>query len=95
MAGSYSALQKCLSLLEQDEEYRTTRTGEPQLRKRGLYPTLGGRDIGSEVRTMMNVLAYADGQHDLIALAERIGVYAGDLLRIIKALELAGLIDKQ
>ncbi len=95
LAGSYAALQKCLSLLEHNEKYRTTCMGEPQLGKRGLYPTLGGRDIGSEVRTMMNVLAYADGQHDLIALAERIGVYAGDLLPIIKALEQAGLIEKQ
>src|SRR6267154_984859 len=40
LAGAFGALQRCISLIEANGTYRTTCLGEPQLGRRGLYPTL-------------------------------------------------------
>ena len=93
LAGGFGALQRCISLLEANATYRTTCLGEPQLGKRGLYPTLSTHDSSLEVRTMMNILAYADGEQDLISLAERIGVPAEVCLPIIERLVMEQLLE--
>ena len=86
LAGAFEALQKCLMLLEANHTYRATNPCEPQLGKRALYPTLSARMSASGVQTMMNILAYADGQHDLIDLANRIGVSFEACIPIIDTL---------
>ncbi|MGA8270732.1 MAG: DUF4910 domain-containing protein [Candidatus Sulfotelmatobacter sp.] len=86
LAGAFAALQRCLSLIEANATYRTTCLGEPQLGRRGLYPTLSQLGSGLEVKTMMNILAYADGERDLISLADRIGVPAETCIPIIERL---------
>jgi aminopeptidase-like protein len=48
---------------------------EPQLGKRGLYPTLGaGRDAAARVEALMWLLNLSDGNNDLLAIADRSGV---------------------
>jgi aminopeptidase-like protein len=44
---------------------------------------------------MMNVIAYADGDNDLIALAEKIGACATDLIPIVEKLLAAELLEKK
>jgi hypothetical protein len=41
---------------------------------------------GRSVQTTKNILAYADGTHDLIALAEKIGASALECLLLIQTL---------
>jgi aminopeptidase-like protein len=94
LAGALGALQRCISLIEANYVYRTTCLGEPQLSSRGLYPTLSQPGSGLEVRTMMNILAYADGQRDLVSLAERIGVAAETCLPIIARLVNERLLER-
>jgi aminopeptidase-like protein len=94
LAGAFGALQRCISLIEANATYRTTCLCEPQLGRRGLYPTLSQRGSGLELKTMMNILAYADGQQDLICLAERIGVPAETCLPIIERLLREGLLER-
>jgi aminopeptidase-like protein len=94
LAGAFGAIQKCISLIEANATYRTTCVGEPQLGRRGLYPTLSQRGSGLAVQTMMNILTYADGERDLISLAERIGVPAETCIPIIERLLREGLIEK-
>ncbi len=86
LAGAFGALQRCLTLIEANATYRATCLGEPQLGKRGLYPTLSQLGSGLDVRTMMDVLAYADGEHDLISIADRIDVPAETCIPIIERL---------
>ncbi len=62
LSGAFGALQKCLTLLEANKTYRATCLCEPQLGRRGLYATLSQRGSGVDARTMMNILAYADGE---------------------------------
>jgi len=48
--------------------------GEPQLGKRGLYPTISQKGAHNSIRARMNFLAYADGKNTLFQIAEHIGV---------------------
>jgi aminopeptidase-like protein len=94
LAGGFGALQRCISLIEANGTYRATCLGEPQLGRRGLYPTLSRRGSGLQVQTMMNILAYADGQRDLVSLAEQIGVPAETCMRIVAKLLKEGLLER-
>jgi aminopeptidase-like protein len=94
LAGGFGALQRCISLIEANATYRSTCLGEPQLGKRGLYPTLSKRGSALEVQTMMNLLAYADGERDLISLADRIGVPAETCIPIIDRLLEQELLER-
>ena len=67
---------------------------EPNLGERGLYPTLSTKDTARQVRSMMNVLAFADGAHDLLAVAEMLEVPVWDLAPIAATLEQHGLLRR-
>jgi aminopeptidase-like protein len=73
--------------------YRATVPCEPQLGRRGLYPTLSTRESHAQVRNMMNLLAYADGAHDLSSIVETIGVPAGELTAIAMTLQANDLLE--
>jgi aminopeptidase-like protein len=95
LAGAYEAYLQCLTILENDTRYRVTVHCEPQLGPRGLYPTLS--TVGStagRVEDMMNVITYCDGDHDLVALAERAGLSALDVVEILQPLLNQGLIER-
>ena len=68
---------------------------EPQLGKRGLYPTLGTRDSGPQVRRMMNLLAYADGSRTLLEIADLIGEPVWELRPVCERLVSHGLLAVQ
>jgi aminopeptidase-like protein len=93
LAGGYSAIRRCLEVIEANEIWRTTTLCDPQLGRRGLYPTLSTRDSSLQVRTLLNILSYADGTRDLIALAEHIGedaMVCDGLLRRLESERLVG-----
>jgi aminopeptidase-like protein len=92
LEGAFHAYTKTISLIEKNRTYRTVMPCEPQLGKRGLYPTLSTRGAGYSVRSMTNVLAYADGIRDLVDLAETIGITADEAIEISEKLVAAGLI---
>jgi aminopeptidase-like protein len=92
LQGGFDVVKETLVLLEANYTYRTAVLGEPQLGKRGLYPTLSTRDTKQQVAAMMDLIAYADGSQDLIAIAEKIGVYAGDLVSIADRLSAEGVL---
>ncbi|NLA91182.1 MAG: DUF4910 domain-containing protein [Synergistaceae bacterium] len=93
LQGSFEIYCKCLDLLEGNRVYRTTFPCEPQLGKRGLYPTLSQKGSSDEARIYMNLLAYADGENDLIDIAERIGVPAEELVPIAEKFLSHGLLE--
>ncbi|TSC68617.1 MAG: hypothetical protein G01um101466_378 [Parcubacteria group bacterium Gr01-1014_66] len=95
LQGSYDILRECLEVLEGNHIYRATSLGEPQLGRRGMYPTLGTKSgIDREVQTLRNFLAYADGKNDLLDIAEIIHVPAKDLLPVAEKLRLAELVER-
>ncbi len=92
LAGSFSALRDCLDLLERNRVYRTTCLGEPQLGKYGLYPSVGTRDSHQQVSDMINTLAYADGNIDVITLSGITRIPINRLYSVIEKLVKAGLL---
>ena len=70
--------------------------GEPQLGKRGLYPTLGSqRNVRQQIEATMWLLNLADGKHSLVDMAERSGLSIFTLQEIGKRLAEAGLIESR
>jgi aminopeptidase-like protein len=94
LGGGFEALRKAVMAVEANASFRATTPCEPNLGKRGLYPTLSTKDTARQVRSMMNVLAYADGAHDLLAVAEMLEVPVWDLAPIAAALEQHGLLER-
>jgi len=73
LAGGFEAARLTLLTLEQDFLPRATCLGEPQLGKRGLYPTLSTADSARSVHDLMEILTWADGEHSLLDIAECCG----------------------
>lgn len=92
LAATFEILKDCLAIIEANRTYKATNLCEPQLGKRGLYPTLSTKTSGEVVRTMMNFLAYADGTADLVTIAETINSYALNCAAIASVLFAHGLI---
>lgn len=90
--GGYNVVQKTLECIEKNRVLKTLLPCEPQLGKRGLYPTLSRKSSGSNVRDMMNFLAYADGSMSVLQIANLIGVPFWHLNQIATKLEEAKVV---
>jgi aminopeptidase-like protein len=90
--GAYEALRLCLECLEQNHIYHTTSIGEPQLGKRNLYPTLSRKKTYPQARMLVDILAYSDGNHDVIDIANMLGKPAWELHETFDTLLSNGLL---
>jgi aminopeptidase-like protein len=91
LQGGFDILKDCITLLEANKNFRTVQPGEPQLGRHNLYPT----PLEKGVRRVLaaDVLAYCDGNHDLIDLCSRTALPWNDVLTLIQEFEAAGLIE--
>jgi aminopeptidase-like protein len=94
LEGSFRVLQRVIKVIEENYYYRAVFPCEPQLGKRGMYPTLSKKGSADEHRLLMDVLAYADGEMDLIDLANCLGEDVTALLPVIKKLRKAELLNR-
>lgn len=92
LGASYEAYRRVLECLEANDTLESTTLGEPQLGRRGLYPTTSTKGSGLRVRNMMNLLAYSDGEHDLLRVAEIVGVPLWELLDTVETLKGYGVL---
>jgi aminopeptidase-like protein len=72
LEGGYNAVLKALEAIEINCQPIVTVTGEPQLGRRGLYPTLSTTDRPTNVKMMMDLISYSDGSMDLLEIAAKI-----------------------
>lgn len=86
-------LKKSIECLEFDEVLRSVVHCEPQLGRRGLYPTISTKNSGSQVRDMMNFLTYCDGELSNLEIAEKIGVFLLDIKDTIGKLKSEGVLE--
>lgn len=93
LQGSYDVLVKVIDTLENNYYYKMLCKGEPQLGKRGLYPTISKKGQYDMLRALMDFIAYADGRNDLIKISEIINQPTSILLPIIKQLNDNNLIQ--
>jgi aminopeptidase-like protein len=95
LAESYLAVLEILDVLEHDGCYENLSPyGEPQLGKRGIYPTTGGRPATEAVMAMLWVLAYSDGSTSLLDIASVASTAFPSLRRAAGTLEAAGLLAR-
>lgn len=93
LQGAFDVMQQVLITLEYNKYYRTNCLCEPQLGKRGLYPTVSRKGIYDEVKKLTNLIAYADGKNDLIDISNKIGVPVCELTENLEKLLANGLLD--
>jgi aminopeptidase-like protein len=70
LLGGFSALRCALEVLERNCYPRATVLGEPQLGRRGLYPSLSTKGGAERVKLIMDLLTWSDGKHSLLEIAE-------------------------
>lgn len=89
--GAFEVYQKCILALENNYYYEVACLCEPQLGKRGLYPTISQKGSYDEVSAMMACIAYADGTNDLIDISNIIKTPVDVLIPIAQKMVKANL----
>ena len=83
-----------LDVLENDAAYLNLNPKtEPQLGKRGLYPSVGAQGVGPELMARLWVLNLSDGRHGLLDIAERSGLPFAAIKEAAQVLLDGGLLD--
>jgi len=93
LQGTYDVYQAIIELIEINDYYQINCLCEPQLGKRGLYPDLSTKKSSETVRDISSFIAYADGNHDLIDISQRIKTPVDRLYNIVNNLLAAKLLD--
>jgi aminopeptidase-like protein len=94
LQGAYDVMSKCVQVLENNHRYRVKCLCEPQLGRHGIMPTTSRKEGHDQGRTLLNMIAYSDGEHDLVSVADRIGCSAYDLIEGAQRLLKAGLVRR-
>jgi aminopeptidase-like protein len=97
LADTLNLAMDVVQLLETNLTYRNLYPkGEPQLGKRGLYRSIGGRaDTETRELAMLWVLNLSDGQHSLLDIAERSGLKYEVVQRAAMDLQQHHLLSRQ
>jgi aminopeptidase-like protein len=86
LEGGYNALKRAIEAIELNYYPRVEVLGEPQLGRRGLYPTLSTKTSGLEARVMMDLITWSDGTKSLLDIAELCDVPIWELYPIVDKL---------
>lgn len=90
LGESFERYLDVLDVLERNRSFRNlSPKGEPQLGKRGLYRAVGGSFTEGLLLWVLNL---SDGEHDLLAIAERSGLTFAEVADAADALVEAGLL---
>lgn len=82
LQGAYEVMVKVINALENNYHYQMLCKCEPQLGKRGLYPTISKKGSNYSVRTMQHLIAYADGRNDLIGISNILNTSVEELISL-------------
>jgi len=96
LEGGYNSIKAAIEIIENNAYPKVNVYCEPQLGKRGLYPTLSTKSSGAEVRLMMNLITWSDGTRSLLEIADLCEVPVWDLYPIVNKLvehQLLSLLD--
>ena len=94
--GAYKVLIQCIEIIECNKTYNATFLCEPQMGRRNLRSTLGGGNtIPINVALMSNILAYADGNHDTVDMADKFKVSVSEILKNVNILVKKGLLNEK
>lgn len=95
LSGGFEVLRKAIEIIEFNPHPLFTVLGEPQLGRRGLYPSLSSKNSSNSVKIQMDLLAYSDGEKSLLEIADLISRPAWEVAKAYKTLEIEGLLKNQ
>lgn len=92
LEGAFSVICSIVDACEIGLYPKVQVLGEPQLGKRGLYPTVSRKGFYSDTRNRMDLIAYSDGDHSMFEIAIKLGVDLGSLVQEARLLKNVGLL---
>ena len=90
--GSFLVVEKCIQILEKDCYPKVKVLCEPQLGKRGLYPTLSAKNNYTKTNLIMDFLTWADGEKSLLEISNNLKIPMWETIKIAKKLKEVDLI---
>ena len=90
---SYNLLVKIIESIEKNIYPKITTLCEPNMGRRGLYPTLSTKESNKQVSLMMDLLSWSDGDHSLIDIADKINVPVWTIYDLVNKLISEKLIE--
>ena len=84
--GGYWALKLAIEAIESNKKYKVLYLCEPHMGKRDLYPTLSTKKYNKQVRLMMDLISFCDGNNSLLEIADKLDVPIWDLYKIVEKL---------
>ena len=95
LADSVAVLLEVIDLIESNLTFlNLCPMGEPQLGRRGLIPSVGGKTAKSDQLALLWTLNLSDGDHRVLDIAERSGLSFGELRTALEGLIACGLIEQ-
>lgn len=94
LGGALELLKLFVQAMEYNGYYRIKCLCEPQLGKRGLYPTISQKGSYNAVKAMTDFIAYADGNNDLMDISNIISVPIDKMIPVIDNLTKCDLLEK-
>ncbi|WFE89346.1 DUF4910 domain-containing protein [Roseibium porphyridii] len=86
LQGGFEAVAQVLAIIDNNRVWKIKRPCEPQLGARGLYPSVSTKNKARQVRTLLNINAYADGTRDFIDLCQTIEADPAEVLPLLHKL---------
>ena len=90
--GGYWALRRAIEAIEKNKKYQVSVLCEPQMGKRGLYPTLSTKKSKEKVKLMMDLMSLCDGANSLLDIAEILETPIWNLYELCDTLKKHGLL---
>ena len=87
LEGGYNVLKKAIEAIENNISPLITITGEPQLGKRDMYPTLSKGQLEGDIKLLMETITWSDGKHDLLEISEKCQCPIWQLYPVIEKLK--------
>jgi aminopeptidase-like protein len=91
---SFDIYRDILIGLERNGTFQANTIGEPNLGKRGLYPTLSTKASASTVQDLLNVYIFCNGERDLLEISELAKLPLHYVIELANKLEAADAISK-
>jgi aminopeptidase-like protein len=93
LEGGYNAIRLAIEALERNVYPKVNVYCEPQLGRRGLYPTLSTKTSTCDVKLMMDLITWSDGEKTLLEIAELCHVPIWNLYQIVDDLTAHNLLS--
>ncbi len=91
--GAYDLYKDCIEALEANRIYESTTLCEPNLGRRGLYPTTSTLKRSSYSRDLLNILTYCDGKRSLLDVAIALNMQITHIKSLVQTLSDCNLLE--